>query len=89
MQRIGHHLIPNESTKSLMPPLSILEKIKIRYFNYLIKRCNRRAEKFGKSSGGIDQLVWNAAVSKRASYYYRVQALYLKAELRELSKYGQ
>jgi hypothetical protein len=89
MQRIGRNLIPDESPEGLMPPLTILEKIKKQYFNFLIKKCNQHAEKYGKSSTGIDQVLWNAAVSKRASYYYQIQAIYLKAEIRELSKYGQ
>jgi hypothetical protein len=89
MIQIGRNLLPEIEPKSILPPLSILEKMKKRYFDYQIKRCNKKAERYGKSAAGVDMILWNATVSRRASYYYRTQALYLTAELRELSKYGQ
>jgi hypothetical protein len=85
MLRIGRLIIPDdEPPKS--PSLSIVERFKMKYFEYQIKRCNKQAAKYGTASDGVYQILWMAAVSKRSSYSYRIQALQLGAEIRAVKK---
>ncbi|MBO0961981.1 hypothetical protein J1P26_19945 [Neobacillus sp. MM2021_6] len=83
MRVIGRNLIPEEAPRNTLPPLSWGDKAKIRYYHFRMKRCNKLAEKYGTSSSQIYGLLWDAAVSKRASYYYREQVIYVRAEIRE------
>lgn len=84
-KQIGRNVYHEEQPKRVVT-LSPLSKLVKKYYELRIKLVERRITKYGSFSRGYQHELFNAAVYEKQAYLHKVEALYLRDELRMLKR---
>lgn len=85
MKQIGRNII-HEGPPRQEIKLSFVSKIIKAYYEFRMKLNVRRKEKYATFSLGYRNELFNACIYTNQAYLHKVEALYLKDELRMLKK---
>ncbi|MEN2464928.1 hypothetical protein [Ornithinibacillus sp. JPR2-1] len=84
-KQVGRNVYHEESIKRVVK-LSLLSKLRRKYYECRVKIVERKIHKYGSFSFGYQHELFQAAVYLKQSYLHKVEALYERDEVRELKR---
>lgn len=85
MKQVGRNIIHDDLPRPAVK-LSLLSKVIKKYYQFRMKLIDKRKEKYAAFGIGYSLELFNACVYMKQAYLHKVEALYLKDEVRMLKR---